>query len=165
MFSSHLTMKHQEKHVLETVHGLTDEILDFTSRLVAEPSTLGNEGSALRVVEDQLASLGFTPLQVPIDASDLEQHPGYVPVPWGYEGRYNVVATREGDGEGGKSALFNGHLDVVSPEPVSLWRSGPFTPEIKDGFSVKAPVTVETVIEEEFPGNGALVRDRGVKED
>ncbi|MDP6456780.1 MAG: hypothetical protein QF551_00290 [Candidatus Marinimicrobia bacterium] len=49
MFSSHLTMKHQEKHVLETVHGLTDEILDFTSRLVAEPSTLGNEGSALRV--------------------------------------------------------------------------------------------------------------------
>ena len=73
-------MKHQEKHILEIVYGLTDEIINFTSRLVAEPSTLGNESSVLRVMEDQLTSLGFSPVQVPIDVPKLKQHPGYAPV-------------------------------------------------------------------------------------
>lgn len=184
MFSPAQRMKAPEKHILETVHQLSDEIIDFTSRLVEEPSTLGNEASALRVMEHQLTSLGFSPVRVPVDASELQKHPGYAPVPWSYEGRYNVVAIREGEGEGGKSALFNGHLDVVSPEPVSVWDSGPFTPAVKDGwlygrgagdmksgvaamtyavhaveragFGLKAPVTVEAVIEEECSGNGAL---------
>jgi acetylornithine deacetylase len=31
-------------------------------------------------------------------------------------------------------ALFNGHLDVVSPEPLSSWHVDPFTPYEKDGW-------------------------------
>jgi acetylornithine deacetylase len=95
-----------------------------------------------------------------------------------------VVAKRAADGEGGKSALFNGHLDVVSPEPVDRWDIDPFDPVVKDGWiygrgagdmkagisamtyavkafekaglGLKGPVTIETVIEEECSGNGAL---------
>ena len=91
---------------------------------------------------------------------------------------------RPADAEGGRSALFNGHLDVVSPEPRDLWDSDPFTPTLRDGwlygrgagdmksgvaamtyalhaveragFGLRAPVTLEAVIEEECCGNGAL---------
>ena len=89
-----------------------------------------------------------------------------------------------GAGGGGRSALFNGHLDVVSPEPKELWDSDPFDPRVRDGwlygrgggdmkggvaamtyaahavakagFALQAPVTLEAVIEEECCGNGAL---------
>ncbi|UCF89846.1 MAG: ArgE/DapE family deacylase, partial [Desulfobacterales bacterium] len=104
--------------------------------------------------------------------------------PWDYENRYNLVATEPPAGDGGRSALFNGHLDVVSPAPEGLWQQDPFAPVIRDGwlhgrgagdmksgvaamvyalhavkkagFGLKAPVTIAAVIEEECSGNGAL---------
>ncbi len=124
------------------------------------------------------------PVRVPIDPEKLAAHPGFAPVPWSYEGRYNLVAKRPADAPGGRSALFNGHLDVVSPEPLELWDSDPFVPFTRDGwlygrgagdmkagvaamtyalhaveragFGLRAPVTLEAVIEEECCGNGAL---------
>lgn len=177
-------MEPAEKKLIETVESLSDEILDFTSRLTAQPSTLGNEASVLEVMEDELAKLSFNPVRVPINPVELAEHPGWAPVPWSYEDRYNVVTTRPADATDGRSALFNGHLDVVSPEPMSLWDHDPFDPTVKDGwlygrgagdmksgvaamtyalyavekagFGLKGPVTLEAVIEEECCGNGAL---------
>ena len=177
-------MKRIEKQILDAVDHLTDDVLDFTCRLVAEPSTLENEASVLRVMEKELTKLSFDPVRVPIDPVTLSEHLGFAPVPWSYDGRYNVVARREASAGGGRSALFNGHLDVVSPEPRILWNTDPFEPVERDGwlygrgagdmksgvaamtyavhavekagFGFKAPVTIETVIEEECSGNGAL---------
>jgi acetylornithine deacetylase len=177
-------MKRIEKQILDAVDHLTDDVLDFTCRLVAEPSTLENEASVLRVMEKELTKLSFDPVRVPIDPVTLSEHLGFAPVPWSYDGRYNVVARREASADGGRSALFNGHLDVVSPEPRILWNTDPFEPVERDGwlygrgagdmksgvaamtyavhavekagFGFKAPVTIETVIEEECSGNGAL---------
>ena len=59
---------------------------------------------------------------------------GFAPVPWEYENRYNLVATEPAAGKGGRSVLFNGHLDVVSPEPEDLWQHDPFKPVIRDGW-------------------------------
>ncbi|MBW2062820.1 MAG: ArgE/DapE family deacylase [Deltaproteobacteria bacterium] len=174
----------REKRIMDEVDGLNDEILDFTSRLVAEASTLGNEKSALEVMENELTRLALDPVKIPINPDDLAKHPGFASTPWSYEDRYNVVAVRPANGQGGRSVLFNGHLDVVSPEPLRLWNSEPFDPFIKDGwlhgrgagdmksgvaamtyalqaveksgFGLKAPVTIEAVIEEECSGNGAL---------
>lgn len=173
-----------EKKIIETVEAFSDDIMDFTSRLTAEPSTLGHEASVLEVMEQELARLSLDPTRVPIDPEKLAEHPGWAPVPWDYEGRYNVVAVKQATGAGGRSALFNGHLDVVSPEPLSLWDNDPFEPTVKDGwlygrgagdmksgvaamtyalhavekagFGLKGPVTLEAVIEEECCGNGAL---------
>ncbi|RLB18270.1 MAG: acetylornithine deacetylase [Deltaproteobacteria bacterium] len=174
----------QEKKLLETVDHLADDMLNYASRLVREPSTLGKEASAVRVAEEELKKLSFDPVRVPIDPGSLAKHPGFAPVPWGYEGRNNVVAVRKADADGGQSLLFNGHLDVVSPEPLEFWDRDPFDPVVengwiygrgagdmksgvaamiyavhaveKAGFGLKAPVTIETVIEEECCGNGAL---------
>jgi acetylornithine deacetylase len=174
----------KEQHILSTVDALWDDIVDFTQRLVAEPSTLGNEASVMVVMENELQRLGLHPEKIPIDAEDMATHPGFAPVPWNYENRYNLVATEPAAGAGGRSALLNGHLDVVSPTPDGLWQQDPFAPVIRDGwlygrgagdmksgvaamvyalhavkkagFGLKAPVSVETVIEEECSGNGAL---------
>ncbi|MGQ7247175.1 ArgE/DapE family deacylase [Halomonas sp. V046] len=80
--------------------------------------------------------------------------------------------------------VFNGHLDVVPAEPVSMWTRAPWDPYEKDGWlygrgagdmkagiaamvmavaamqraglAIDFPLTLQTVIEEECTGNGAL---------
>lgn len=174
----------KEKHILAAVDALQDDIIDFTRRLVAQPSTLGNEASVLALVENELERLGFQPERVPIDPETLGAHPGFAPVPWEYQGRYNIVAVQPPAGDGGRSALFNGHLDVVDPEPLDYWDHDPFDPVEREGrlfgrgagdmksgvaamiyaaraiyrsgLRLKGPLTLETVIEEECSGNGAL---------
>jgi len=173
-----------EQKILSTVDGLQTEMIDFARRLVAEPSTLGNEKSVLRVMERELSHIGLNPKRVVIDPEMLAEHPGFAPVSWNYDGRYNVVAVEDPAGSGGNSALFNGHLDVVSPEPISFWKADPFSARIHNGwlygrgagdmksgvaamvyalhavktagFGLQAPVTIEAVIDEECSGNGAL---------
>lgn len=177
-------MNNKEKQIVDCIDFLADDIIDFACRLVAEPSTLENEASVLRVMEAELTRLSFNPVRVPVDPVKLSRHPGFAPVPWSYEGRYNVIAQKEPAADGGDSLIFNGHLDVVSPEPLGLWHTDPFEPVMRDGwlygrgagdmksgvaamtyavhavekagFGLRAPVTIEAVIEEECSGNGAL---------
>lgn len=177
-------MDRREERIVQAVEALADDILDFSCRLVAQRSTLGDENSVIREMEGELSRLSFRPVPVSLDSHSLATHPGYAPVPWSLRGRANVVCTREASGSGGRSALFNGHLDVVSPEPLALWDRDPFRPEVCDGwlygrgagdmksgvaamtyavhavekagFGLRAPVSVEAVIEEECSGNGSL---------
>lgn len=177
-------MNKKEEKIIQTIESLADDIIDFTCRLVKEPSILGNEASAVDLMKKELEKLSFSPVLVPIDQSLLADHPGFAKVPWTYENKNNVVAVRPPDGNSGRSVIFNGHLDVVDPEPVSFWDSDPFEPVIKNGrifgrgagdmksgvaamtyavhavekagFGFQAPVTLEAVIEEECCGNGAL---------
>jgi acetylornithine deacetylase len=177
-------MEAKEKKILETADRLFEQTLDFTARLVAEASTLGNEMGAATVMEAELQALGLETCRVFMDTPQLAAHPGYAPVPWPPADRFNVVGRLPDRDASGRSALFNGHLDVVSPEPLRFWRRDPFMPEIKDGwlygrgagdmksgvaamtyavhtvrqagFALGGPVTVAAVIEEECSGNGAL---------
>jgi acetylornithine deacetylase len=178
------TITPQEQKLLQAVQDLKPEIIDFASRLVAAPSTLGNEAGAIQVMDDELTRMQLSPTRVPIDSGQLSGHPGFAPVPWSYQNKECVVATRPADTAGGRSLLLNGHLDVVSPEPLDFWDFDPFAPFVRDGwlygrgagdmksgvaamtyalhavhragFGLAAPVTVEGVIEEECTGNGAL---------
>ncbi|HET9311139.1 MAG TPA: ArgE/DapE family deacylase [Actinomycetota bacterium] len=85
----------------------------------------------------------------------------------------------------GRSLILNGHIDVVSPEPRSQWgMRDPFFPRRDDGWMIGrgaadmkcglaailgavrglrsmglspgAPITIESVVEEECTGNGTL---------
>ena len=183
-------MDNKEAAISKAVEELREDIIEFTFKLVRQPSMLGEEASVLRVMEEELIKLGLEPTKVPMNPEILSKHPGWNQIPdWisppiNYESHYNVVATRRADDKGGKSALFNGHLDIVSPEPLSRWTRDPFEPELKDGwiygrgsgdmksgvaamcyglravekagFGLRAPVTLEGVIEEECTGNGTL---------
>ena len=65
------------------------------------------------------------------DPSDFEGKPLYPPG-MGFEGRPQLVARFAGTG-GGKSLLFNGHIDAVSYEPLDRWTSHPLKAEVRDG--------------------------------
>lgn len=173
-----------ENKLIDTVNSLADDIVDFTARLVAEPSTLGNENGASGVMTGELTRLGFAVDHIPMTSELLRKHPGCAPVDWPPGDRENVVATMPAAGQGGRSALFNGHLDVVNPGKWEFWSRDPFDPAIVDGwlygrgsgdmksgvaamtyaayavkkagFELGAPFTLTAVLEEECCGNGAL---------
>jgi acetylornithine deacetylase len=55
-----------------------------------------------------------------------------IPPGLGFDGRPQLSARFPGSG-GGRSLLFNGHIDVVTVEPRDQWTSDPFRPEVRDG--------------------------------
>ncbi len=178
-------MQPREEKLLATVDALSEDIFELTAALVREPSTLGHEQSALTVMERAMTDCGWTPERVPMDTARLAEHPAHAPTPWDDDPatRHNLAAVVQGQGQG-RSCLFNGHLDVVSPEPLDLWDRDPFEPFVADGwmhgrgagdmkagvaamtlaahavakagFALNGDLTVSAVIEEECSGNGAL---------
>jgi len=100
-------------------------------------------------------------------------------------GRDNVIGTHRPAGPvRGRSLILNGHIDVVPPGPQDLWTTPPFVPVVRDGrmygrgagdmkagivafvtafealrrlgLEPAAPVYLQSVVEEECTGNGAL---------
>jgi acetylornithine deacetylase len=145
------------------------------------PSTLGNEEPAQALVEARLGELGFEVRSVVPDADELAKRPesGIPLLP--YEGRRSLVGLL--DGGPGRSLLLNGHVDVVSPEPLAHWTRDPWggdvegdrvygrgSGDMKGGLvamllaveaarslgELPGPVVFQSVIEEECGGNGAL---------
>jgi len=158
-----------------------DDSVRFLADLVGEPSLLGEEEPAQQLVEARLGELGFEVDSVVPDPARLAERPdsGIPLVP--YEGRRSLVGAI-GEG-GGRSLVLNGHVDVVSAEPVDRWTKEPFGAEISDGrmygrgscdmkggvaamlLGVEAALSAgplpgrlfyQSVIEEECGGNGAL---------
>lgn len=159
-----------------------DTLVETIAALVRFPSVLGEEGPAQAWVADHLRASGLRTGSWDLDASILAQpNAGDSGVP--FAGRPNVAGTLPGRGEG-RSLILNGHIDVVSPEPVSAWTHDPWAAEIVGGrmygrgaYDMKAGVAinmmlprllrdagigldgdliVQSVIEEECTGNGAL---------
>ena len=159
-----------------------DELTAITAELVRRPSLLGHEAEVQGYVAAHLGGSGMT-----VESYDLDDSVKALPnagdslTP--FPGRPNVGAKRPG-GAGGRSLILNGHVDVVSPEPVAAWNHDPWAAEIVDGkmygrgaYDMKSGValnlflvrllndldiqlggdlTVHSVIEEECTGNGAL---------
>ncbi len=107
------------------------QAVDVLGRLVAQPSTVGQEQGAQEVLADQLEGLGFAVTRLPIP-QDIDDDPlaGVPSMP--YTGRYDLVAER-GAGDG-PSLLINGHMDVVPAETAHLWTTPPFEPTVVDGW-------------------------------
>jgi acetylornithine deacetylase len=160
----------------------TDELVATVAELVREPSVLGNEAGVQRVVARRLAEAGMRVETYDLPDDTIRQpNGGSSGVP--FAGRPNVHGYRTGS-SGGRSLILNGHIDVVSPEPVSAWSHDPWAAEIvgdrmygrgaydmKSGVGVnlflarllndldiplKGDFTIHSVIEEECTGNGAL---------
>jgi acetylornithine deacetylase len=161
-----------------------DWMIDVLERLVAAPTVLGNEEPGQAVMEGCLRDLGLEPVDIVLDADALRKDPHSSPFSWEVSAKRNVVATWPAGGEGGRSLILNGHIDVVPPAAESLWTTPPFQPhregdwlygrgagDMKAGLvamvgAVRAlmsldvapvgAVHIESVVEEECTGNGTL---------
>jgi len=158
-----------------------DDSVGFLGELVRVPSLLGDEEPAQKLVESRLRDLGFEIRSVQPAPERLAERPdsGIPLIP--YEGRRSLVATMGGGS--GRSLLLNGHVDVVSAEPLDRWTREPFGAQIEEGrmygrgacdmkggvaamlLGVEAALSAgplsgqlvyQSVIEEECGGNGAL---------
>jgi acetylornithine deacetylase len=152
------------------------------SDLVATPTVLGDEAPGQALMRRAFAGLALEPVDVPLEPGDLERHPAGAPFSWPVDGKANIVATW-GSGQG-RSLILNGHVDVVSAEPRALWASDPFVArrdgewlygrgagDMKAGLAAIVgavaglqrlglrpcgPVQLQSVVEEECTGHGAL---------
>lgn len=179
------------RRVWDEIEARQDELIELIAELVRRPSLLGQEAEAQAFVAEHLRGSGLTPDVWELDAS-LHELPesGVSGVP--FDGRPNVAAVVDGAG-GGRSLILNGHIDVVSPEPVSDWTRDPWGAEIvgdrmygrgaldmksgvalnlflprvlRDlGIRLKGDLIIQSVIEEECTGNGALDASRRYRAD
>ncbi len=175
--------KIQEK-ILARVERLFDEEIEFLSRLVAFRSLVGQEGAAQLFYAKACRDLGLEVESFQAEKEIIKSHPGYIEIGLDYAGRPNVIARLPGTGKG-RSLILNGHIDIVSPEPLSLWTADPWTAQRKEdrlfgrgavdmkaglaanyfavkailacGFRLKGQMILESVIEEEAGGSGGTL--------
>ncbi|MDW7977938.1 MAG: M20/M25/M40 family metallo-hydrolase, partial [Candidatus Caldarchaeum sp.] len=126
-------MQPVEDKVLAQVDRNREELVEFLRKLVSIPSVTGQEGEVQGFIADFLRER----ISVKVDVwepslEELSKHPGFVPVSRGYEGRPNVVGVYKGSG-GGRSLLFNGHVDVIPVGDESSWKHQPWRAEVKHG--------------------------------
>lgn len=173
---------HKTRVLAEVERGWLDQVAFLTS-LVQCRSELFQEAPVQHLVARKLRSLGLAVDLFDADASALVQQPGYSPVEWGYKGRPQAVGVWKSP-HGGRSLVLNGHVDVVTPEPVRLWSYDPWGAQIvgdrmygrgacdmkagvsamifavesvrKAGIELAGDVIIQSVIEEECSGNGTL---------
>jgi acetylornithine deacetylase len=174
-----------ERELVDAIAAGADWMTEVLADLVRAPSVLHHEDLGQEVVRSALQDLGLEPVDVPMDAGAIRAHPAHSPFDWDVSSKRNVVASwRPGQVEDGRSLILNGHIDVVSPEPLDQWPRDPFGAELADGWmygrgaadmkcglaailgalrglrelglTPSAPVTFESVVEEECTGNGTL---------
>ncbi len=172
-----------ERGVFEKIDENWDREVAFLRGMVRRPSTLGNEAHVQRFVAGELRGMGLAPDVWEIDHAEIARLPGYSPVEWSYAGRPNVAAVLKSSGNG-RSLVFNGHVDVVPATPEHHWTVDPWGAEVQDGrmygrgaadmkagvaamvyatralmeagVTLAGDLVLQTVIEEECTGNGAL---------
>jgi len=176
-----------DEHVLTAVGAEQAWMEDLLVRLVEAPTTLGDEDPGQAVMAAAFTDCGLQPVDVPLDADALRAAEGSSPFSWEVAGKRDVVATWEPAerDQVSRSLILNGHVDVVPPAAAHLWSSPPFTArrdgdwlygrgagDMKAGLvamtgavralrglglELGAPVQLQSVVEEECTGNGALM--------
>jgi len=180
--------------ILAAVEKGFDEQLAFTEELIRFASLRGQEHTAQDFVFHALAERGYAMDRWTIDVNAIQHHPGFSPVKTDYSQALNVVASHRPRDEIGRSLILNAHVDVVPTGPTEMWSSPPFAPRREGdwlygrgsgdmkaglasnvfaldalrrlGYRPAARLHLQSVVEEECTGNGALAcLVRGYKAD
>ena len=127
-----------EQRVCEAIEAGRDELVGLAGTLIGFDTTarqLGDpcreEAALQRYLAGRLNAAGASVDVWEPDAAGLAGMP-LVPPGLTFEGRPQLIARKAG-GSGGRSLVFNGHIDVVSAEPRSEWASDPFVASVRDG--------------------------------
>ena len=170
--------------IMTAVDSGFDEQVDFTAELVKFPSLRGQEHTAQDCMAKAFRERGLSVDRWELNVDDFSHLPGFSPVSVSYENVFNVVGAHRPENAKGRSLILNGHIDVVPEGPHEMWSRPPFEPHIeggwmygrgsgdmkaglvgamyaldaieKTGHRPAAEVYIQSVVEEECTGNGAL---------
>jgi acetylornithine deacetylase len=173
-----------ESDLIAAVDAARDDLISLLATLVRFPSLLGQEASAQDFMEGLFQGMGLRTLRFEVKDEEISHLPGYSPGVGRWQRHDNVVATHRPREARGRSLILNGHIDVVPVGAEELWSSPPFEPVVKDGrmfgrgagdmkagiaayvvafralkqlgLQPAAPLIMQSVVEEECTGNGAL---------
>ena len=176
--------KELSEKISAEVDKLFDHQIKFTQKLTRFPSLRGQEHTAQDFLFDEMTKRDYALDRWTVNVEDIKDHPGFSPVKVDYSNAINVVATHRPKKEIGKSLILNGHIDVVPEGPYEMWSRNPFDPAIEGdwmygrggadmkagivanifamdairnlGYQPAARVHIQSVVEEECTGNGAL---------
>ncbi len=170
--------------ILAAVDAGFEAQLAVTGELVRLPSVRGAEQSAQEFVAGLMRARGWSVDSWRVEVDAIRHLPGFSPVLGAYDDAINVVGSLRADAPKGRSLILNGHIDVVPVGPLDMWTRPPFEPELDGdwlygrgsgdmksglvaaiaaldalqslGYRPAADVFVQSVVEEECTGNGAL---------
>ncbi|MCK0148520.1 ArgE/DapE family deacylase [Marivita sp. S6314] len=162
-----------------------DQQIAFTQDLIRFPSTRGQEHAVQEFVYDALKQRGYAMTQFPMDRAAIERHEGGGKFSVDHSDAPIVIGTYSPLETRGKSLILQSHTDVVPTGPRDMWRFDPFDPQIDGdwlygrggadmkaghaamifamdalksaGLAPAARVEIQSVVEEESTGNGALM--------
>lgn len=119
-----------EKKVFGQITSMGEEIIQSLQELVQIPSVVGHEAQAQTYMDRLYRSLNLEVTSLLPNLEKVKTHPAFIDTQMPYEGRPNIIGTLPGTAAG-PSLILNGHIDVVSPEPVSGWRYDPWGGQIE----------------------------------
>jgi acetylornithine deacetylase len=183
----------RKKLIASVEDGFAEQIA-YTQDLIRLQSVRGDEFVIQDRVFNELRNRGYAMERFSMDREAIERHPGGSPFSDKHSRAPIVVGTHRPRVETGRSLILQAHVDVVPPGPESLWTHPPFEPVIEAdwlygrggadmkaghaanlyaldalrriGLQPAATVYVQSVVEEESTGNGALMTHlRGYKAD
>ncbi|KXF74772.1 acetylornithine deacetylase [Paramesorhizobium deserti] len=167
---------------------------EFLRKLVAFQSVRGAEHAIQDFMFRALRQRGYTLDRFAMDRNAIERHPGGSPWSEEHSTAPIVVGIHHPRREIGRSLILQAHLDVVPTGPLAMWRHDPYAGEVEDGWiygrgaadmkagasanvfamdalrrvglQPAATVFLQSVVEEESTGNGAMMTHlRGYKAD
>lgn len=171
-----------------------DDQIAFTQDLMRYPSLRGAEHAVQDRIYRELRDRGFVVDRFAMDADAIARHPGGSPISAEHSKAPIVVGIHHPREEKGRSLILQGHVDVVPEGPHDMWTSPPFAPAIRGdwlygrggadmkaghaanffcldalrriGLQPAATLYLQSVVEEESTGNGALMTHlRGYRAD
>lgn len=186
--------KNLRDRILASVEAGFDDQVGYTQDLIRLRSVRGDEHVIQDRVFRELRSRGYAMERYDMDQEAIERHPGGSPFSDEHSRAPIVVGIHRPRAESGRSLILQAHVDVVPEGPTGLWTHPPYDPVVEGdwlygrggadmkaghaanlyaldalrriGYQPAATVYVQSVVEEESTGNGALMTHlRGYKAD
>jgi acetylornithine deacetylase len=187
-----------EQRVCAAIAEREDELVELLQALIRFDTTTHvadapprQEAALQAYLAERLAAAGASVEVFEPDAALVAGHP-MIPDGFTFDGRPQLVARFVGTG-GGRSLLFNGHVDIVDVHPLEAWTHDPFAAVLADGavhgrgscdmkggvacmvfaaeilarlgVRLAGDLVVNTVTEEESTGAGGLASARTLQAD
>jgi acetylornithine deacetylase len=180
--------------ILASVETGFAEQIAYSQELIRFPSLRGQEHAIQDFVFRTWKARGYTMERFAMDREAIERHPGGSKFSDGHSEAPIVVGIHRPRTETGQSLILQAHVDVVPTGPSNMWTHPPFDPVIEGdwlygrggadmkaghaanlyalealgrlGLQPAATVYLQSVVEEESTGNGALMTHlRGYRAD
>lgn len=173
-----------KSRILQAVEDGFAEQVSFTQQLVQTPSQRGQEHAIQDLLFRSLQSRGYAMDRFKMDRAAIEAHPGGSKYSDDHSDAPIVVGIHRPRDEVGRSLILQSHLDVVPEGLHDMWDDPPLSAKIdgdwmygrgagdmkagaaanifaldalrRIGLQPAATVYVQSVVEEESTGNGAL---------